>query len=70
MVGEESVIELGKNRYLMRILIDLAQILAMLLKRSRFVPTLSNPRIVLPLIEQPQMLIVGIIQSPNRKELV
>lgn len=70
MVGEKSIIEFGKNRHLMGILVDLVQILAMLLKSSSFVPTLSHSRIILPLIEQPQMLIVFIVQSPKRKELV
>lgn len=70
MIGEECIIEFGKNCHLMRILMNLAQILAMLVKCPGFIPALGHSGIILPLIEQPQMLIIGIIQSPYGEELV
>lgn len=70
MVGEESIIELGKNRHLMRILVNLAQVLAVLVKCPSFIPALGHSGVILPLIEQSQMLIIRIIQRPYGEELV
>lgn len=70
MVGEESIIKLGQDRHLMRVLMDFAQILAVLVKSPGLIPALGHSRIILPLIEQPQMLVICIIQSPYGEELV
>lgn len=70
MVGEESIVELGQHRNLVRVLVDLAQVLAMLVERAGLVPALRDARIVLPLVEELQVLLVGVVERPDGEELV
>lgn len=61
IVCKESVVKLGQNSHDMCIFMQLPQIFPVLLQCARLIPSGSDKRIVLPLIEQTQVLIVVVV---------
>lgn len=69
VVGEEDVVEAGEDGQRVRVLVQLAQVVAVLVQRARLVPALGHARVVLPQVEIVEVLRVRVVQRHHAEML-
>lgn len=68
-VGEKDAVKRGQHGKLVRVLVHLAQVLAVLGQGARLVPALRDARVVLPRVEQVEVLGVGVVERDHAELL-
>jgi hypothetical protein len=68
-ICEQDIIKRREHGQDMRVLVELPEVLAMLIHGSSFIPPRSNTWIVLPFVEEIEMISIGVVESNHREVL-